>query len=48
MIERPLPNADAVISEDRMLQELRFARAAESPSARDWGWPAASSQTAGG
>ncbi|KAF5139272.1 Amidophosphoribosyltransferase [Metarhizium anisopliae] len=51
MIERQLSlggNADDVISEDKMLRGLRFARAAESSSARDWGWPAKSSQTAGG
>ncbi|EFY91830.1 amidophosphoribosyltransferase, putative [Metarhizium acridum CQMa 102] len=51
MIERQLSlweNADGVISEDKMLRELQFARAAESSSARDWGWPAKSSQTAGG
>lgn len=51
MVERPLSsrkNADAITSEDRMLQELRFARAVEFPSARDWGWSAKSSQTAGG
>lgn len=51
MIDRQLSlggNADDVISEDKMLRGLRFARAAESSSARDWGWPAKSSQTAGG